>query len=151
MKGKAYTPPKGRCRHRDMSRRRRRAPCSTPCWRFTGSIPPLPRRPIPDHHGHGSAPDHGGDVVALRAVPRRRPPPSLNRTNAGVRRQPPRPATTRPVDRGGHRHTRWQISMKPSPSRGRRPSPPSLRVACVVPTTCSGGGTAGAGWWVAVG
>jgi hypothetical protein len=56
---------------------------------FTRSVLRLPHRSITGHNGHGSASDHDGDAAAPRAASRGRPPPSLSRTDAGVRHPPP--------------------------------------------------------------
>jgi hypothetical protein len=66
-------------------------PCAMlhPRWIFTRSVLRLPHRSITGHNGHGSASDHDGDAAAPRAASRGRPPPSLSRTDAGVRHPPP--------------------------------------------------------------
>jgi hypothetical protein len=145
--GQAYAPPKGTA---DATARREgtialhvAALPPHPRRRFIESALQLPCRPIPGHHDRGFAPDRGGGTTAPWVAPRRRPLPSLSWIDAGVQRQPPRPATARPADGGARRHTQQQISMKLPPIGGRCSPPPSLRDARVVPVTRSDGGTVG--------
>jgi hypothetical protein len=88
--GHAYASPKGAAATRRESDTALRA---TPSVGDSPNLPlQLPCRPIPRHRGRGT--------TAPRAAPRRRLLPSMRRTNAGVRRQPPCHATMRPADGG---------------------------------------------------